>query len=464
MTSVGFKAVGPWLLALGAVWGFAYFTPSSDGQADPISRGSEAAPTLLELLEKYLQADDPSERASLVESIEDAAGGETEAVAEALGRVQLWKPLPENPGAISFEAGSGGSTTVTYYLPESYDPAHRHGLILCMPHPGMSPAEAVALTGHALGTATREFVLVSPDRPVDGSFHQVPSSAGDLRRLIRLLRRRIHLDTDRVFLFGLGEGGDAAWMAGLTHPDLFAGVIVLSGYPRVPYPQEVYPFLLENLRQLPVLSVYAAADGDPPQTREEKVAAYNRAIVRLAAETSLPIIGVEISSAAPGGLKPPADRVTAILERRRPRVAGNVSFWFRYPSQGHAGWLRQTKFMADVWEADQLSILVSPAVDQERYITGVIQDKLAYLGGGVDGQTIAIETRRLARVELLIPQGMVDFSKPITVRCNGRKRYDRMIQPSMRTMLETAYQDWEFQHPAVARLSFSIKSSTKRRG
>ena len=461
MTSVGSTAVGLWLLAVGAGWGFADFTPGSDGQDTLISHENEVTPTLLELLESYLQTDDPSERASLAESIEQDAGDDPDAIAEALGRVQLWKPFPENHGVISFETGFPGITTVTYDLPESYDPADRHGLILCMPHPGMSPTEAVALAGHALGSAAREFVLVSPDRPVDGSFHQDRSSAGVLRRLMRLLRRRIHLDTDRVFLFGVGEGGDAAWMAGLTHPDLFAGAIVLSAHPHLPYPRQVYPFLLENLRRLPLLSVYAAAEGDPPQTRSEKVAAYNRAIVRLAAEKSLPIVGVEITATAPGVLKPPADRVAAMLAGRRPPSAGEVSLWFRYPAQGHAGWLRQTKFMHDVWEADQLSILASPATDHDRYITDVIQDKLAFLGARVDGQTITIETRRCARIELLIPQGLVDFSIPITVRCNGRKRYDRMIQPSIRTMLETAYQDWEFQHPAVARLSFNIKSSAK---
>ena len=111
--------------------------------------------------------------------------------------------------------------------------------------------------------------------------------------------------------------------------------------------------------------------------------------------------------------------------------------------------------------AAQYSQTASPATDQDRYITDIIQNKLAYLSARIDGQIITIETRRCARIELLLPLGLVDFSKPVTVRCNGRKRYDRLIQPSIRTMLETAYQDWEFQHPAVAKLSLSIKSNAR---
>ncbi len=48
---------------------------------------------------------------------------------------------------------------------------------------------------------------------------------------LRDLRRRFAVDSDRVFLFGMGVGGEMAYDVGLSHPDLFAGVLPMSSYP-----------------------------------------------------------------------------------------------------------------------------------------------------------------------------------------------------------------------------------------
>jgi len=49
--------------------------------------------------------------------------------------------------------------------------------------------------------------------------------------VIRDVRRRFNVDSDRVFLSGLGQGGIMAYDVGLGHPDLFAGVIPMAGAP-----------------------------------------------------------------------------------------------------------------------------------------------------------------------------------------------------------------------------------------
>src|SRR5262249_53322092 len=41
-----------------------------------------------------------------------------------------------------------------------------------------------------------------------------------------------NVDEDRVFLFGLGEGGAMAFDVGLGHPDLFAGVLPMGAGPQ----------------------------------------------------------------------------------------------------------------------------------------------------------------------------------------------------------------------------------------
>lgn len=118
--------------------------------------------------------------------------------------------------------------------------------------------------------------------------------------------------------------------------------------------------------------------------------------------------------------------------------------------------------MGDVWEAEQLSILPAPTSDRDLFIKEVVAGKLAYLSGRIEDQTITIETRRCARIDLLLPDGLLDLDRPITVRCNGKKRYEGLADRSNRTLLSTAYETWDFQRLSVARLSFSIKADPGR--
>src|SRR5262249_34341728 len=51
--------------------------------------------------------------------------------------------------------------------------------------------------------------------------------------VLRDLRKRFNVDSDRVFLTGWGQGGNMAYDVGLAHPDLFAGVVPISAAPNV---------------------------------------------------------------------------------------------------------------------------------------------------------------------------------------------------------------------------------------
>ena len=423
-----------------------------------LSADHQAAPTLGELVHSFFRSSDQQKHASLIPAIEEAADGSIEAVAKAVKEVQVWPAIPASRGTFSFESGAEGAIEVGCRLPTGYDSTAAYPMIICMPDRGTLPSHTFDLARDVLGDVIDEFVLLCPSRAVGGAFYQSVEGAADLGRLMRQARRWIHTDTDRVFLFGSAAGGEAAWMAAIAHPDLFAGVIALSSYPRVPYPQQVYPFLLENLRALPVLTVWTAADNPSITTRRALVTAHNRAIVALAKRAALPIVGIEIHRIASGDQKPPPEEVAAILSRRRAAPGGSVSHWFRYPAQGHAGWLMQTKFKGSLWDAEQLSILASPSVDHDRFIAEVIRNKLAYLGGRIDGQTITIETQKCGRIELLLPYGLLDPSLTVTVRCNGKQRHSGRIVPSIRILLETAYEQWEFQRLTVGRRSFSIKA------
>ena len=73
---------------------------------------------------------------------------------------------------------------------------------------------------------------------------------GTVIQLIRHLRRAYQVDSDRVFLWGNGEGGALALDLGASHPDMFAGIVPVN--PSVYQPLYIPAEYWVNYHQLPV--------------------------------------------------------------------------------------------------------------------------------------------------------------------------------------------------------------------
>ncbi len=436
----------------------AFGAPVCANATGPTPPGTVAGHRLADLVQAYFRTATARERVALAASVEEEAGGAFSAVAEVVRGVNFWSAPAAHHGTLLLEGDRMGEVVETaYHLPNDYDPKHRYPLLFCQPDDRASHAQTLKRALRTFGDSLSGFVLVCPKHAVDGSFARPSGTREDLPRLLQSLRRRLHVDSDRVFLYGSGAGGDSVWITALMQTDLFAGAVIRSGYPRVPYPNQTLPFLLENVRPLRVLTTWANGLDANATARQRLVESYNRAILGFAATDSLPIIGVDPTEQG----APPAATFAAaaaqILAGRRPSPQRTVSHWFRYPEQGRAGWLRQVKPREPVWKADQLSILPAPTTDRDDFVTRVVQRKLARLAGRIEGANVVVEVERCARVDLLLPYELLDWSQPISVRCNGRVRHEGLIRPSIQTMLETAYDEWEFQHPVAVRLSFAVR-------
>ena len=415
---------------------------------------------LNESVEAYFRSTDEGDRQKLARRIDDAAEGSIERVAEAIRGVTLWSEIPTE-GAFDVDLGPDRAASLTYRTPEEYDPDRTWPVVVFLADQGTPPSAALDSTQTALGAPVDNFVQLAVGPSLGHTFHGSSEAASDFRMCLREARRRIHIDSDRVFLFGNGSSGDAAWLTAIANPGLVSGLIVISGYPPLPYPEQFYPVVLENLRHLPVLTVWETDDTagtvDSLATRHRRVAEHNLAIVEFARRMSLPIVGLALAPDGAHRPKLPARAIANVLGHRRPPFGSPASQWFRYPGEGDLGWLRQTRFKGDVWDAEQLSILATPGMRRDEYITRVLNDKMASIGGRIESQMVTIETRGCARVELLLTEESLDFARPVTVICNGRTRHRRPVHPSIPVLLETAFENWEFERLVFARVSFSIR-------
>lgn len=120
-------------------------------------------------------------------------------------------------------------------LPHEYSPNHSYPAIIALHPEGRDGGWSTMWWGgnaEKPGQSARHGYIVIAPEYADADAATYSANTNSLRRVLRSLQdasKRFSIDTDRVFLSGHGMGADAAFDIGLTRPDVFAGVIPISG-------------------------------------------------------------------------------------------------------------------------------------------------------------------------------------------------------------------------------------------
>ena len=407
-----------------------------------------------ELVDLYFAVPRKTERAKIGVQIAELVDGRVGPVAEALDRVQLWSPQPAGLTDIEIKTGKTNTTVVSVYVPQDYDEKKRYPLLLALHGMNGRGQDILGYLRHYLGDTLDEFIIAAPTDYRGTWFNIDPDEADDPPLLLTELRRRYHVDTNRVYVMGYSAGGHGAWMLAALYTDEFAAAIPVAGTLWLPVDQ-AYPLLLPNLTDLPVLAVWGERDiGDDKNdvTAGGGIAGFNQRISRMAARMNLPINAIELPGVGHSGVEPPIDLVKTFLNMRRDPAVRTVQHWFRFPAQGRIGWLRQRKFIGRPWAGNQISIMVDPGTSVDEYVTEFLEKKLAYLGGSIEGQRIEIKTKRSAEIEILLNDDLVDLNEQITVVAGDKRRFEGKVEPKVKTLLDVAYEDWDFQRLYPVRL------------
>jgi hypothetical protein len=156
--------------------------------------------------------------------------------ADVLARMIPLLPPPEpyeKLGARLLEVnGNGQGAGYQVHLPPEYHHLRQHPVLIVLHHSAEKPEQAI---GRWADLAARQgFLVVAPawGKEMKPKYEYTPREHLAVLDTLRDLRRRFQIDSDRVFLFGAEEGGKMAWDVGLSHPDLFAGVMPMAATPR----------------------------------------------------------------------------------------------------------------------------------------------------------------------------------------------------------------------------------------
>ena len=163
-------------------------------------------------------------------------------------------PITEQPAEIK-TGPTHDAATYLLQLPPEYRTGRNWPVLIVLHQSGSMAADILKRWSEAAGE--NGYILVAPEwsQGLGGDYGYTDREHAVVLDTLRDLRRRFAVDSDRVFLFGLGQGGEMAFDVGLSHPDLFAGVLPMSAGPRmfatkVLYQRAVSAFLHRGRRPL----------------------------------------------------------------------------------------------------------------------------------------------------------------------------------------------------------------------
>lgn len=199
-----------------------------------------------DLVQRYLSSDDAAARAEALDSLNALPLADEPAQALSTRRLDIVTrlarlmppPLHEDgakPGEVRLrrvpDDQSEAPTEYAVLLPPEYHPLRSYPAVVAL-HSGEGPDSAVAWW--RAEASRRGYIVIAPEYGLPGEahdYHFSPSEHAAVELALRDARRRFAIDANRVFLGGQLNGGHMAWDFGLAHPDMFAGVAIVSGFP-----------------------------------------------------------------------------------------------------------------------------------------------------------------------------------------------------------------------------------------
>jgi pimeloyl-ACP methyl ester carboxylesterase len=330
-----------------------------------------------------------------------------------------------------------------YFLqpPPEYHHSRSYPVLFVLHEGGEKPEDM--LKRWSAPAAQHGYILVAPEwRAGTGdSYEYTAEEHRSVVEVLRDLRQRFQVDSDRVFLFGQGEGAKMAYDVGLSHPDLFAGVLTMGGAPH--YFAKAYK---QNAQYLAFYVVDGDYDGDTAKDNRQQ---FEYWIGR-----AYPAISVQYRGRGrewfDGEVPSMFDwmsrkkRSAAFPELGRPGAGAGYGEEFRSmrPTDDHFYWLSgEGLHDRHVNNAKKWSSKVGPALLQAR---------------STESNHFTVNAHGFKQVTVWLGPGMIDLEKPVTVHMNSRINWaNRKVQPSLRTLLEDFYLRGDRQRLFFAKLEFT---------
>jgi pimeloyl-ACP methyl ester carboxylesterase len=298
-------------------------------------------------------------------------------------------------------------------LPPEYQPGRPYPTLVVLHHDGETLKQTIRR--YATDALQNGYILVAPEwgSGFGGAYSYSEEEQQHVLDAIRDLRLHYHVDTDRIFLSGFGEGGSAAWDVGLAHPDLFAAVVPIAGNPR----KKLIWSYWTNAAHLPFYIVGGEMGGDSiPAVLKVMEWWINKGYECLNVMyqgRGMEWFGGELPNVFDWmnrrkrnfpfpelGHWPTANRETAMQTAR--------------PSDNHFYWLTAD----EINESNRLNVQGRDTVTAS--LQAIIRP----------GNKIEVSSFAVKRLTVWLSPSMIDFTKPVSIKFTGGKSFEKLYRPN----------------------------------
>ena len=412
-----------------------FLTGSGAGSlAESLLQSSES---LASRVHQYLDAGDSDEAERLLPTILADPQVSIEAVSQIIKGERTYQGQPTGILPREQIVVRGQTYPLSLFVPESYETTKRYALVVCLHGFGFTGEEYLERWRARLG---EDYLLACPTYPSGAWFTRRAEEL--VLETIQDVTRRYHIDPDRVFLTGMSNGGIGAWLIGMHHAPLFAGIAPMaSGLDDV-----LMPFLA-NLHNTPVYIIHGSKDQVMP-------AHLSRSIAKELDALGYPYVYREHEREHPiaGGHYFPKEELPDLVawfnRQRRVPLPNRVPLVREASHFQPFNWVRLDS-------TDPIAAFSDDLVDKrdERIKRRVY----ARLDASIAGSNhIEVRTEHVQRYSLFLNEQMIDVSKPLTVLTNGSLSFEGAVVPSVETLLRQARLRQDPQRLFTMQLSITV--------
>ncbi len=404
----------------------------------------------------YLNSKRPHERDDILERLASLEGGTPGYLAKLIARMK--PPIETNPEE-NPEVGSPGLYQLTiagieqqsefsYHiqLPPEYDPYRRYPCIVSLNGAGTTPVQQIDWWAGTYndksqmrnGQAARQgYIVIAPtwQKPFQRDYEFSLREHAAVLFALRDACQRASIDTDRVFLSGHSMGGDAVWDIGLSHPDLWAGVI-----PIVANSDRYVKKYSENGRGLPMYFVGGERDSGWLNENGSELDRYFKG-------ARYDVTVVQYLGRGHEHFQDEIQRLFDWMElssHRRNFLPSKFEAHSMRPWDNYFWWLE-----LDDIPAGSLALPFGDPL-RERKVKPI-----KTTGQILENNRISVSARS-GRCTVWLSPDMVDFDKPITVTVGGRD-IRNAAEANTKTLLEDVRTRGDRQHPFWAKVDWPVQ-------
>lgn len=371
-------------------------------------------------VQQYLLSKDTKQSATFLKEILAHPGLTISKLEEAIKQGTLYPPKPSTGSLHKTIEVAGYEMSYAMHVPKNYDPTKSYPLIVCLHGAGFVGDSYIDRWQSRLGANA---ILVCPT--ISGGAWWSEQGERLVLEVIDAVAAQYRIDRERVFLTGMSNGGIGVYLVGMFHADRFAAISPMAGG----IPNEIFPFL-RNFASSGIYIIHGAHDQVMPVRLSREVSAYLK-------EAGISHTYREHGKEHPqaGGHFFPREELPDLVK------------WFdgqhRIAEPARVESVRDVTHLAPFYwtEINQIAGKVADvqkSLFNNDEIDLIKEGAFARLTAEIEGNTVTVESALVGKFTLFFNNRLIDFSKPLRVVVNGKKRFEGRLNESAAFLLEEA--------------------------